>query len=187
MNTKIRKTLRSAAFTMLTLLLLVSISTTDALAASAHFKHGSPVFTSNKSALTLSAAGALAGLGNGDIVVALDANGTANLLCTNPGGSSKVPGQNPNFTASGTGIVPAGSVKNGNASFSVTTSPPASPVPGAPDCPNSSWTETITSITWTSARIRVWQPCSDTVDPATTCGAPVLDQTFTGSPFPLDP
>src|SRR6266496_1171908 len=156
MYTKIRKPLRRAVFVMLTLLLVFSMSIT-ALAASAHFKHGSPVFTANKSNLTLTASGALAGLGNGDIVVAVDASGTANLLCTNPGGSSKVPGQNPNFTASGTGIVPAGSVKNGNASFSVTTSPPASPIPGAPDCPNSGWTETITSIIWTSARIRVWQ------------------------------
>jgi hypothetical protein len=25
------------------------------------------------------------------------------------------------------------------------------------------------------------------VSPETTCGTPVLDQTFTGSPFPLDP
>ncbi len=187
MNTKITKPLRRVAWAMLTVLLVVSIGTTAVLASSVHFKHGSPVFTANKTALTLSAAGALAGLGNGDIVVALDATGVANTLCTNPGGSSKVPGQNPNFTASGTGIVPAGSVKNGNATFNVTTSPPASPIPGAPDCPNSGWTETITSITWTSARIRVWQPCSDTVNPATTCGTPVLDRTFTGSPFPLDP
>ena len=172
---------------LLTVLLIFVLPVSVVFAASVHFKHGSPVFTANKSALTLTASGTLAGLGNGDIVVAVDANGTANLLCTNPGGSSKVPGQNPNFSASGAGIVPASQQKNGNASFSVTTSPPPSPVPGAPDCPNSGWTETITSITWTSARIRVWQPCSDLVDPAGTCGAPILDQTVSGSPFPLDP
>ena len=162
-----------------------AVATGAALAANAHFKKGSPVFTSNTSALTLSASGVIAGLGNGDIVVRLDGSGTANLLCTNPGGSSKVPGQNPNFSASGAGAVPASAVKNGNASFGVTTNPPESPVPGAPDCPNAGWTETITSITWTSARIRVFQPCTDTVTPEVTCGQPVLDQTFSGPPFPL--
>lgn len=172
---------------LLTVLLIFVLPVSVVFAASVHFKKGSPVFSANKSALTLTASGVLAGLGNGDIVVGLDASGTAHLLCTNPGGSSKVPGQNPNFTASGAALVPAGQVKNGNASISATTSPPQSPVPGAPDCPNSGWTETIASITWTSARIRVWQPCSDLLTPADTCGAPVLDQTFSGAPFPLDP
>jgi hypothetical protein len=172
---------------LLGLLALFGLTATAAFAANAHFKHGSPVFSADKSALTLSASGEIAGLGNGDIVVKLDGSGTANLLCTNPGGSSKVPGQNPNFSASGSGAVPASAVKNGNASFGVTTNPPASPIPGAPECPNSGWTETITGITWTSARIRVFQPCTDVVSPETTCGTPVLDQTFTGSPFPLDP
>jgi hypothetical protein len=172
---------------ILSALAIFAMTAATGLAASAHFKQGSPVFAADKSALTLSASGALAGLGNGNIVVKLDGSGTASLLCTNPGGSSKVPGQNPNFSASGSGAVPAGAVKNGNASFSVTTNPPTSPVPGAPDCPNSGWTETITGITWTSARIRVFQPCTDLVSPETTCGTPVLDQTFTGSPFPLDP
>jgi hypothetical protein len=178
--------MRRTSFIVLTIVAF-AVATGTALAASAHFKHGSPVFSADKSALTLSASGALAGLGNGDIVVKLDGSGTANTLCTNPGGSTKVPGQNPNFSASGSGAVPASAVKNGNASFSVTTNPPASPISGAPDCPNAGWTETITSITWTSARIRVFQPCTDTVSPETTCGTPVLDQTFTGAPFPLDP
>jgi hypothetical protein len=140
---------------LLSALAVLAMTATAALAANAHFKKGSPVFSADKSALTLSASGTITGLGNGDIVVKLDGSGTANLLCTNPGGSSKVPGQNPNFSASGSAAVPASAVKNGNASFAVTTNPPASPVAGAPDCPNAGWTETITSITWTSARIRV--------------------------------
>lgn len=177
---------RRAAFATLTLLLVVSISTTGALAGKVHFnKSNPPTFTKAPTPLQLTAAGTIYGLGNGDVVVTLDATGIANLLCTNPGGSSKVPGQNPNFSASASGSFPASDIKNGHLDFSVTTNLPASPVPGAPDCPNSSWTETITSITWTSATINVYQPCTDTVTPAATCGAPVLTQTFTGSPFPF--
>jgi hypothetical protein len=179
--------MRRIGIVLLSVLAMVSFTASVTFAANVHFnKSKPPTFTADKSALTLTAAGTIYGLGEGDVVVGLDATGTANTLCTNPGGSSKVPGQNPNFTASGSAAVPAGSIINGHTSFSVTTNPPASPVPGAPECPNSSWTETITGVTWTSARIRVWQPCTDTVTP-TNCDPPVLDQTFTGSPFPLDP
>jgi hypothetical protein len=178
-----RKSMRRT-IVLLAVMALFGVTAAGALGVSVHFKHGSPTFTANTSALTLTASGTITGLGNGDIVVAVNGSGTASLLCTNPGGSSKVPGQNPNFSASGAGIVPVDKQKNGNASFSVTTSAPTSPVPGAPDCPNSSWTETITGITWTSATITVWQPCSNTTDP-TTCDPPVLNQTFSGPPFPL--
>jgi hypothetical protein len=165
----------------LTVLAVAGMTATAAFAGNVHFlKKSPPTFT--KSGLTLTAAGTIYGLGNGDVLVTLDASGTANTLCTNPGGSSKVPGQNPNFSASGSGSIPASNIINGHADFSVTTNPPASPVAGAPDCPNSSWTETITSITWTSATIRVYQPCTG----PTPAGCPlVLEQTFSGSPFPL--
>jgi hypothetical protein len=166
MDTMKKHPIQRALMTLLVVMVMVSISTGVAFAGKVHFnKSNPPTFTS--SALTLTASGTIYGLGNGDVLVTLDAQGIANLLCTNPGGSEKVPGQNPAFSASGSGSYPASEIKNGHLDFSVTTNPPVSPVPGAPDCPNPGWTETITSITWTSATITVEQ-----------FGVVVLSQTF---------
>ncbi len=174
MNAQTIRHLRRGVNAILSSLVVLSITTSVVFAGNVHFlKNKPPVFTGGD--LTLTAAGTIYGLGNGNVLVTLDATGTANLLCANPGGSSKVPGQNPNFTAGGAGSIPASSIHNGHASFTVTTAPPESPVPGAPDCPNPGWTETITSITWTSATISVYQPCSGP-DP-TSCPL-VLRQTF---------
>jgi len=181
MHIKMSRPVRLAAFALTVLMLLLGIGADSVLAGNVHFNQ-QPTFTKAPTPLQLTAAGTIYGLGNGDVLVTLNATGTANLQCTNPGGSTKVPGQNPNFSASGSASIPASQVKNGHASFTVTTNPPTSPVPNAPDCPNSGWTETITSITWTSARIRVYQPC---VGPDPTGCPLVLDQTFNQSPFPF--
>jgi len=157
----------------------VAISTSGVLAGNVHFnKSNPPTFTDN--GLTLTAAGTIYGLGNGDVQVVLTATAIPTATCTNPGGSSKVPGQNPaSVTVTGGQSIPAGSIINGHVPFSVTTSPPTSPVPGAPACPNSSWTETITDMSWTSATIQVYQPCAG---PSVTGCPLVLAATFTFSP-----
>ena len=58
------------------------------------------------------------------------------------------------------------------------TVPPVTIIPGAPDCPNPTWTEKITDLSFTSAVITVEQPFGTTVltvsctfAPATTNGA----------------
>jgi hypothetical protein len=115
--------------------LFVALMGSAALASSVHFKKGSPRFTDN--GVTLTASGALAGLGNGDVQITLTAAGDPTTTCTNQGGNQS-PGQNP-------------------AAFSVTTNPPAQPTAAQAGCPNNNWTAQITDIDFTSATITVVQ------------------------------
>lgn len=130
---------------------------TAAMASSVHLKNfANPTFTDN--GLTLTASGALAGLGNGDVLVNLAATANATAVCTNPAGANQPPGQNPApVSVSGSEAIPASEVKNGTVAFSVTTNPPTNPIPGAPGCPNRHWTETITDLSFTGATITVQQ------------------------------
>ncbi len=146
---------KAIAFVVLALILLVA----PVYANSVHLKGGKkakPSFTDN--GLTLTAAGELAGLGNGDVLVTLDAIADVTATCTNQGGN-EAPGQNPApISVSGAVAIPEEEIKNGNTPFSVTTEAPLTPIPGAPDCPNPNWSEDITDLAFTSATITVEQP-----------------------------
>ena len=61
----------------------------------------------------------------------------------------------------GSTAVPAGDIKNGNVSIATTTSPPPTPILGAPDCPNPQWTENITDMAFTSATIKLFQDSNE--------------------------
>lgn len=153
------KIVRLGILPLLATLTLVVAMTGTVLASSVHLKGGSnaaPAFTDN--GLTLTAAGALAGLGFGDVQVNLAATANPTAVCSNKG-TNQAPGQNPaEVTVTGSVAIPASAIKNGNTPFSVTTTPPTSPIPGAPDCPNANWTETITDMAFTSATLTVEQP-----------------------------
>jgi len=155
--------------------------TSTAYASSVHLKGGKnaePAYVDN--GLTLAASGELAGLGNADVLVSITATANPVATCQNPGsGQHFPPGQNPApVTVTGSVSIPEDEIKNGNTPFSVVTNPPATPVAGAPDCPNSSWTEEIIDMQFTAAVITVEQPpgtvvltvtCS--IDPPSSNGA----------------
>jgi hypothetical protein len=130
-----------------------------ALAANAHLRNNvrpNPAFVDN--GLTLTGTAAYTGLGNFDTLQTLDATGNPTSVCTNPSGKQQPPGQNPaEADVSGSTAVPAGDIKNGNVTIATTTNPPTSPIVGAPDCPGTNWTETITDMAFTSATIKLFQ------------------------------
>ena len=118
----------------------------------------------------MNATGSLTGLGNGDILVTLTAQGQPTSTCTNPSGANQPPGHNPAVVnVGGSQSIPASEVKNGNVTINVTTQAPQTPIPGAPDCPGSKWTETITDVNFSGF------PATLTV---TQNGQTVLQQTF---------
>lgn len=143
---------------------LMLVTATAGSAASVHLKGGAnaePAFTDG--GLTLTASGELSGLGNGDVLVTMTARADVTSTCTNQGGNA-APGQNPApLTVTGSVAIPQDQIKNGNTPFSVTTVAPSPIIAGAPDCPNTNWTETIDDLAFTSATIVVQQPPGTTV------------------------
>jgi hypothetical protein len=153
-----------------------------ALAANVHLKQNrSPTFVD--SGLSLQVVGALAGLGNGDVVISLDATGNVIATCTNPAGNNQPPGQNPSpVTLTGTLAIPEEEIKNGNLAFNVRTESAPATIPGAPGCPNQQWTERIVDVAFTSATITVEQPAGTTVlTLGCTFGAPTVNGGVSGS------
>ena len=70
-------------------IVLAAICAPAALASSVHLKGGAnakPSFTDN--GLTLTASGALAGLGNQDVLITLSATGNPIATCINPSGKN---------------------------------------------------------------------------------------------------
>ena len=144
-------------FIGLTVLFVVGMTATAALASSAHFKKGSPTFTDNGT--TLTASGDIAGLGNGDVRIRILATGTPTAGCVNPGtGEHRPGGQQPAVVVSGTQDIAGNEIKNGVLHFSVTTTPPTPPSSAkAAGCPNDKWTVVIDDVSFTDNTLCVYQ------------------------------
>src|SRR5215212_337768 len=106
-------------FGLVAALLAAILMAPAALAANPHFVVD-PSFTVNPNG-TVTATGSVAGLGNQNIDVVLTAELDVEVLCRNPGGNI-APGQTQQTTVTGTQTNIE--VKNGRATFSVTTSAP---------------------------------------------------------------
>jgi hypothetical protein len=123
---------------------------TVAHASNVHLKppHSSPSFIDN--GITLTASGALAGLGNEDVIVNLGATGLIEEFCVIGGGQPQRQEPAPASVAASRAIQ-ASEAKNGNTTFMVTTPPPPPPNcgPGA--------TGGIAAVSFTSATITVQQ------------------------------
>ena len=138
-------------------LVLVVIGATAlvAVAESVHFKPRNPKSTDNGTTLTCT--GALAGLGNGDIVITVEATGFGSTIVYNQGGNP-APGQNKvPVTVTGTQTISASEIKNGTVTFSVTTAEPRQPTWEEAGAPNANWTAQITDVTFTSVTVTVVQ------------------------------
>src|SRR5436190_11454709 len=115
--------MKRLSLTLLALLVMASITMSVALAESPHYKpKGGPSCVDN--GLTLTCTGTIAGLSNFDVTATLEfpnpgPSGTATgaTNCTNPGGSSKVPGQNPALPINVSVSLNLGRPDNGNLSF----------------------------------------------------------------------
>ena len=135
-------------------LVVVGLTAAVAVAASVHFKPKGPNFADNGT--TLTATGTLAGLGNGDVTVTLQADGIASVTGYNAGGNA-APGQNVGVTVTGTVTVSADQIKNGEVFIAVSTAQPRQPTAKEAGFPNNNWTAVITDVKFTSATITVVQ------------------------------
>jgi hypothetical protein len=128
-----------------------------AFGVNAHLKGKNPIsFTDN--GLTLSTTVSYTGLGNFDTLQSVSATADPTADCVNPSGQHRPPGHQPApVTVTGSTPIPKGDIKNGNVIISTDTNPPVTPIPGAPGCPNTGWTENITDMAFTSATIQLFQ------------------------------
>jgi hypothetical protein len=161
--------MRRVKVVILMLLLVLCVPAPPAFAGRVQFK------SLSFSLGSLLAAGELAGLGNQDVVVVLEATGEPEVTCTNQGGT-KAPGQNPPKVAARGAqfLVRQKYTKNGTSPFSVETSDPQTGLSAkALACPNNNWIAKITFVYWTDAVL--------TVRAGSESGTVLLQQSFSCS------
>jgi len=123
-------------------LIAVVASLTVVAMASAQSGHFVGAVTCTDTGTVLVCTGKVAGLGGTTFTITVAASpATADVECTNPGGNV-APGQQFNFSATGTSG-PLPTPRNGQFRFTVVTNEPVAP---SGSCPNQSWTADVTDV-----------------------------------------
>jgi hypothetical protein len=135
-------------------LLLYAVVTTALLAlpsvAAAQSGHFVQTQTCSDIGTQVQCSGKVAGLGGTTFEISVVAQGTATVVCINPGGN-RAPGQDTSVTVSGSSG-PLPTPRNGQFRYTVTSVAPG-PLPATPTCPNDQWTPVITDVSFTTATI----------------------------------
>lgn len=97
----------------------------------------------------------LAGLGNGDVTIQVQAEGLADVAVLNPG-NNQPPGQQVGVTAAGTQTIPSDQIKNGTVTVSLTTEP-VDEADVVVDLPNPNWDVEIEDVEFEVVTIKVIQ------------------------------
>jgi hypothetical protein len=173
-----RRVTTIAAMSLFVLVALATMLTGVALATHPQYNRG-PSCVDN--GLTATCTGRITGLGNFDVFITLGASALVDTVCVSPGGN-EAPGQNPALTVNVGGgvLISKSDIKNGNLSFTVTTTPPATPSPQQVGCANPNWTVRITNVTFSNGTLTVFQDING--DGVFTSNEIVL--TSTGLSFP---
>ena len=138
------------------LICVVALGTFAAVAAAQHFtKQGEPVCTDIGTQLRCTAE--LAGLGNEDLSMTINANTAVSSACVSPGGN-EAPGQNKVLgTTTTTSTIPGSAIKNGRARITATTTSPSTPTAQQAGCPNNNWTVRVVDVSFSNIRVTITQ------------------------------
>ena len=138
---------RRAAVLLVSTMLAIGLFAPSAFAAVKF--HAGPTFTDQGT--TLNVTGNVSGLGVENLTATLTATGTASVECINPAGN-RAPGQDTSVTT--TGSQSNIQVKNGRATFNVTS---AEPTVTSAACPNNKWRAIVTDVDFSSATLTLTQ------------------------------
>lgn len=143
---------------VLPLAIAVMLFTSGAFAQNVHFKGGKkagPQFSDQ--GLTLQTCVNLAGLGNQDVTILVEAEGFGTATCVNPGGNT-APGQNKvPLQVDATQTISAEEIKNGSLRSCLTTEAPGPVSAREAGCPNNNWAADFDDVVFESVTITVIQ------------------------------
>lgn len=150
--------MRRIMITLLSALALVSMQLSPALAASPHFKKGGTP-TCRDTGTALQCSGALAGLGNEDVDIVLEADALGTFRCVNPSAKNEPLGQNKvPFSATADQHFDSSELKNGSLSFTISApETPPTATPQQAGCPGGNWSTRLVAVDFSNIELTISQ------------------------------